>query len=293
MKNSVGHILLEKGWANEEQIKKALDYQNANQCKIGEALVRLGHSTQEQVTRALAIHFQLPFANLSKHTIPKELIDRVPKDVALEHKIVPVAQKGRTLIIAMSDPLDFFTLDNLRFILNTEVDCALSSPEAVEEALDEYYRLAGNYDDMLGTERSEENIEFGRDEYAGEDADANDAPVIKLVHMLIANALKERASDIHIEPMEKDLRVRYRIDGVCVVKDSPPKQLQGPVISRVKIMSRMDMAEKRRPQDGRIKIKLHGREIDLRVSALPSVHGESVVMRILDKEKGLVDLPTL
>lgn len=292
MKKSVGKILQEKGWATEEQIRKALEYQNANQCKIGEALVRLEHCTQEQVSRALAIHFQLPFANLAKSQIPRELIERVPKDVAIEHKIVPVAQKKNTLIIAMSDPLDFFTLDNLRFILNTEVDCALATPEGVEEALDDYYRLTGNYDDVLG-EGSGEEVEFGRSEYAGEDADANEAPVIKLVHMLISNALKERASDIHIEPMEKDLRVRYRIDGVCLVKESPPKRLQGPILSRIKIMARMDMAEKRRPQDGRIKIKLQGREIDLRVSALPSVHGESIVMRILDKEQGLVDLPVL
>lgn len=292
MKKSVGKILQEKGWATEEQIRKALEYQNANQCKIGEALVRLESCTQEQVSRALAIHFQLPFANLSKSQIPKELIERVPKDVAVEHRIVPVAQKKNTLIIAMSDPLDFFTLDNLRFILNTEVDCALATPEGVEEALDDYYRLSGNYDDVLGDGATEE-VEFGRSEYAGEEADANEAPVIKLVHMLIANALKERASDIHIEPMEKELRVRYRTDGVCVVKESPPKKLQGPILSRIKIMARMDMAEKRRPQDGRIKIKLQGREIDLRVSALPAVHGESIVMRILDKEQGLVDLPVL
>ncbi|MCI0651616.1 MAG: Flp pilus assembly complex ATPase component TadA [Planctomycetes bacterium] len=293
MKKSVGQILREKEWITDDGIRRALEYSNTNHCKIGEAVVKLGLATQEQVTRALAIHFQLPFANLAKHEIPQHLIDRVPKDVALEHKIVPVAQKGRTLIIAMSDPLDFFTMDNLRFILNMEVDRALATPESVDEALDHYYRLTGGYDDVLGAPASEEKVEFGRGEYSGEDADANDAPVIKLVHMLISNALKERASDIHIEPMEKELRVRYRIDGVCIIKEPPPKKLQGPIISRVKIMARMDMAEKRRPQDGRIKLKLHGREIDLRVSALPSVHGESVVMRILDKEKGLVDLPTL
>jgi len=293
VKMKVGELLRASGVVTEEQVQKALDYQRANSCKIGEALVRLGHCSQEHVTRALAKHFQLPFANLSKHTIPKELIDQIPKDVALEHKIVPVAQKGRKLIIAMSDPLDFFTLDNLRFILGTEVDCALATPEGVEEALDDYYRLSGGYGSVLGDEAEEEDVEFGRGEYAGEEADANEAPVIKLVQMIIANALKERASDIHIEPFEKTLQVRYRIDGVCKIMDSPPKKLQGPVISRIKIMSDMDMAEKRRPQDGRIKLKLHGREIDLRVSILPSVHGESIVMRILDKEQGLVDLPIL
>ncbi|MDE0957321.1 MAG: ATPase, T2SS/T4P/T4SS family [Planctomycetota bacterium] len=294
MKKKVGEILLEKGWVTDEQIKKALGYSKAENCKIGEALVNLEICSQEQVSRALAIHFQLPFANLGKHIIPQEIIDSVPKEVALEHKIVPVARKGRTLVIAMGDPLDFFTIDNLRFILSTEVDCALATPAAVEEALDDYYRLAGGYDSVLGADAgSDDDLEFGRGEFAGDESDANEAPVIKLVHMIIADALKASASDIHIEPMESELRVRYRIDGVCKVMESPPKKLQGPVISRLKIMARMDMAEKRRPQDGRIKIKIQGREIDLRVSIIPSVHGESVVMRILDKDAGLVDLEKL
>jgi type IV pilus assembly protein PilB len=294
MKKKVGEILLEKGWVTDEQVKKALGYSKAENCKIGEALVNLEICSQEQVSRALAIHFQLPFANLGKHIIPQEIIDAVPKEVALEHKIVPVARKGRTLVIAMGDPLDFFTIDNLRFILSTEVDCALATPAAVEEALDDYYRLAGGYDSVLGADAgSDDDLEFGRGEFAGDEADANEAPVIKLVHMIIADALKASASDIHIEPMESELRVRYRIDGVCKVMESPPKKLQGPVISRLKIMARMDMAEKRRPQDGRIKIKIQGREIDLRVSIIPSVHGESVVMRILDKDAGLVDLEKL
>ena len=294
MKKKVGEILQEKGWVTDEQINKALGYSKTENCKIGEALVNLEICSQEQVSRALAIHFQLPFANLGKHIIPQEIIDAVPKEVALEHKIVPVARKGRTLVIAMGDPLDFFTIDNLRFILSTEVDCALATPEAVEEALDDYYRLAGGYDSVLGAAAgSDEDVEFGRGDFAGDESEANEAPVIKLVHMIIANALKEGASDIHIEPMESELRVRYRVDGVCRVMDSPPKKLQGPVISRLKIMARMDMAEKRRPQDGRIKIKIQGKEIDLRVSIIPSVHGESVVMRILDKDAGLVDLEKL
>ena len=294
MKKKVGEILQEKGWVTDEQINKALGYSKTENCKIGEALVNLEICSQEQVSRALAIHFQLPFANLGKHIIPQEIIDAVPKEVALEHKIVPVARKGRTLVIAMGDPLDFFTIDNLRFILSTEVDCALATPESVEEALDDYYRLAGGYDSVLGVAAgSDEDVEFGRGDFAGDESEANEAPVIKLVHMIIANALKVSASDIHIEPMESELRVRYRVDGVCRVMDSPPKKLQGPVISRLKIMARMDMAEKRRPQDGRIKIKIQGKEIDLRVSIIPSVHGESVVMRILDKDAGLVDLEKL
>ena len=163
MKKKVGEILLEKGWVTEEQVQKALAYGKAENCRIGEALLNLEICSQEQVTRALAIHFQLPFANLGKHVIPQEIIDAVPKDVALEHRIIPVARKGRSLVIALSDPLDFFALDNLRFILSTEVDCALAMPDAVDEALDDYYRLAGGYDSVLGEDAgSDDDVEFGR-----------------------------------------------------------------------------------------------------------------------------------
>ncbi|MBN1420149.1 MAG: Flp pilus assembly complex ATPase component TadA [Planctomycetes bacterium] len=279
------------GALKEDQIPRVLEFGKNNNCRFGEACVRLGSCTQEQVTRALAKHFQLPFANLAGADIPRELIELVPKEVALEHKIVPVAARDGRLMIAMSDPLDYFVLDNLRFLLNREVSCALATPQAVDEALDHYYRLTGDLSDVIQeASESEGTSGAGVDE---EEVDANDAPVIRLVTMLISNAIKERASDIHVEPMEKKLRIRYRIDGLCVEKEPPPKKLQGPIISRIKIMSRMDMAEKRRPQDGRIKIVLHGREIDIRVSALPATHGESMVMRILDKEKALVDLEDL
>ena len=296
MKKKVGEILVEKGWATPDQIEKALAYGKAENCRIGEALLNLELCSQEQITRALAIHNQLPFANLGKHVIAQDIIDLVPKEVAIENQIIPVAKKGeRRLVVAIGDPDDYaFKLDNIRFILGLDLDCALAMPDAIEEALDDYYRLAGGYDSVLGEDAgSDEDVEFGRGDYTGDDADANDAPVIKLVHMIIANALKSGASDIHIEPMEHHMQVRYRIDGVCQVMDSPPKKLQGPVLSRVKIMSRMDMAEKRRPQDGRIKIKIQGKEIDLRVSVIPTVHGESIVMRILDKDAGLVDLEKL
>jgi type IV pilus assembly protein PilB len=278
------------GAVNDQQITKALEYSKANGCRIGEALVKIEACNQKLVSRALAKHYGVPYADLSKSEIKKQYIALVPKDVALEHHVVPVAQKNGTLYIAMSD-LNLATLDDLRFLLNLQVECAIATPEEIEEALDTHYRLTGNLKDVLGG--GEDDVVVGRGEYEGEDGEANDAPVIKYVTQLISNAVKERASDIHVEPFEHRVRVRYRIDGVCIEKENPPKKLQGPIISRIKIMARMDMAEKRRPQDGRIKIKLHGREIDLRVSALPARHGESVVMRILDKEKALVDLEEL
>ncbi len=288
-KKSVGQILKAMGAVNDGQLQKALEFSKANGVKIGEAFVKTSVCSQQLVSKALAKHWGLPFANLSKGEIKKEIIALVPKDVAIENSIVPVTRKGSALIVAMKG-LDLMVLDNLRFLLNQQVEGAIATPEDIEEALDGYYRLTGDLSQVIG---DEDKIQVGRTEYAGEDAEANDAPVIKYVTQLISNALKERASDIHIEPFEKRVRIRYRVDGVCVEKENPPKKLQGPILSRIKIMSKMDMAEKRRPQDGRIKIHLHGREIDLRVSALPARHGESIVMRILDKEKALVDLEAL
>lgn len=288
-KKSVGQILKAMGVVDDDQIEKALKFSEANDVPIGEALVKIEACSQDNVSRALAKHWGLPFANLSKGEIQAEIIALVPKEVALENNIVPVARKNSTLYVAMSG-LDYVVLDNLRFLLNQSVEAAIATPKDIDESLDHYYRLSGNLGDVLG---DPDEVQVGRNEYAGEDGEAEEGPVIKYVTQLISDALKERASDIHIEPFEKRVRIRYRIDGVCIEKENPPKKLQGPILSRIKIMSQMDMAEKRRTQDGRIKMHLHGREIDLRVSALPARHGESIVMRILDKEKGLVDLEEL
>jgi len=285
---SVGQILKAMGLVTDDQIDKALEYAKNEDCRIGEAFVKLSIVPQDKVSRVLAKHWGVPYADLSKADIKKEIIQMVPKDVAIDNEVIPVVKKDGTLFVAM-DAFDFGVLDNLRFMLGTSVEAAISTPEDIQEALDHYYRLDGDFSGIAG----EDDVETRVDDYGGEDSEANDAPVIKYVTQLISNALKERASDIHVEPFEERVRIRYRIDGVCFEKESPPKKLQGPILSRIKIMSMMDMAEKRRTQDGRIKIQLHGREIDLRVSSLPARHGESIVMRILDKEKGLVDLEEL
>ena len=288
---NVGQILTRMGALSAEQVPKVLEFAKNNGTRFGEACVQLEACSEEQVYRALAKHFQLPFANLAGKTIPAELIELVPKEIATENRIVPVAARDGQLTVAIADPTDFFLIqDNLRFLLNREVNCALATPRALDEALDHHYRMAGDLTSVIG--EAEAHHESGM---AGTEAeyDANDAPIVKLVTYLISNAIKERASDIHVEPFADRVRIRYRIDGVCVEKEPYPKKLQGPIISRIKIMARMDMAEKRRPQDGRIMLKMHGREVDFRVSALPATGGESVVLRILDKEKALVDLEEL
>ncbi|MCZ6602882.1 MAG: GspE/PulE family protein, partial [Planctomycetota bacterium] len=251
---------------------------------------KLKFATPGEVSRALAKQLRLKFfPGTSETELPPALIDLVPRSVAQEHKVIPVQRTEKTIVLACPEPLDLFALDNLRFILNTEVETALADPVVIRMLLKKYY--SGDGDGGIGGDlEGEVSV---KEDSIGDMTGEEDAPVIRLVHKIILDAINDRASDIHIEPMEDRVRVRVRIDGQCVERESPAKQLQGPIISRIKIMSRMDMAEKRRPQDGRIKMVVDGREIDFRVSSLPATHGESVVIRILDKEKSLVGLDQL
>ncbi len=290
----IGAILQQMGVVTYEQVEEALEYQQRDGCKLAEALIKLGYAQSEQITQALAKQYHLPYIDLDAVDLPEGVIALLAREVALENKVIPVQLKERSVVIALIDPLDFVTLDNVRFILNREVECMLATPEAVERALSKYYRPQKDLEEELEKLEDTSNIELRDGEFAGaEGVVADDAPVIRLVQAIITEAIKQRASDIHVEPFEKDLRVRYRVDGMCIEQDSPPKRLQGAIISRIKIMAKMDMAEKRRPQDGSIKMRLLGREFDFRVSSLPATYGESVVLRILDKEEGLVPLDVL
>lgn len=294
----LGKILAEMKAASDKQIKEALKFQHDNPGKkLGEILVEQGVVKPIQLAQALAKQFEMPFVNLGALEIAGEVVQSVPKQVAEEYKIIPIKKNGRLITVAMSDPLDFFTLDNLRFILNTEIECALATKEDVVEALAKYY--GGGMKSEIGNvleELTQSDLQVrtsGDTAPAGEEEEGDDAPVIRLVTLIITEAIKARVSDIHVEPMDKKLRIRYRVDGICKEVDSPPKRLQAAIISRLKIMAQMDIAEKRKPQDGRIQISTGGKDLDLRVNALPASHGESVVMRILDKQKGLVPLEDL
>lgn len=293
----LGSILRALGVIDQGQLREALNFQKENGCKLGEALIELQYATQVQITQALARQFSLPFVDLSKGEIAQDVIDTVPKSVVEEHNIIPVKKTPKALIVAMTDPLDLMTLDNLKFILGCEVECALTTPESMTAAISNYYGVDQNVLEEMYSAITETDIYSGEgfeeEVVEEEEEEEDDAPVIRLVTLIISEALKNRASDIHIEPMATKLRVRYRVDGICFEVDAPPKRLQGSILSRLKIMSDMNIAERRIPQDGRINIKLQGRSIDLRVSALPCNHGESVVMRILDKEKALVSLDDL
>ena len=287
-------ILLEHGLVNERQVQEARQAAGQRGRPL-ETLVSLGHVTNENVMRAVAAHANVDFVDLSILTIPPEAIERMDAESARRYHVVPARWHDGVLTVATSNPLDFEALDTLRYVLQSEVELVCATQEQVKEALIRYY---GDADDMAsrlieqlgegaGTTESE-------NELGAEESQAGDAPIIKLVSMLLIEAYKARASDIHLEPMERRFRVRFRIDGVLHEVQNPPKKLQAAIISRIKIMTRsMSIAEKRLPQDGRIQVKLTDKQIDLRVSTVPSSHGETVVMRILDKSSLLLGLPEL
>jgi type IV pilus assembly protein PilB len=283
----IGEILMDMGCVTQENIDAALERQmNGEKAKIGEIFTAEGLCTANDITTALAEQFQMEMVDVDGLEIPREVINMVPQEQCRENHIMPIGMMDGVLAVAISDPLDLQSLDNIRFVINAQVDPVLATRESIDAAIERYYNegdeLKRQIVDLSQSDVQVVDVE-GIKEQADQLVDDEDAPVIKLVTLLISEAVKSRASDIHIEPMIDRLRVRYRIDGVCYEMDSPPKRLQGSIIARVKIMAMLDMAEKRRPQDGKIPLKLMGRSLDLRVSTLPAQHGESVVMRILDK----------
>ena len=283
----LGEILRAANVVGEAQLQDALKYQAETGLKIGECLVRLGHCQSADVSRALARQAGMPFVDVKKGQISPEVIAAIPKEVAEEHNIVPVKLDGPgKVILAVTDPLAVYNLEHLKFILNLDFRCALTTEEAMVEALSKYYGLHKKDAATVGDAAR-------RAGGAAKEVSADDAPIIRLVQNLFDDAVRARASDIHVEPFADRVRVRFRVDGVCRVADDFPTAVQGAVLSRLKIMAEMDIAEKRKPQDGRLNIHAHGKELDVRVSALPGTHGESIVMRLLDKQEGLVSLERL
>jgi len=270
------------GLVTSQKIDDALVHARRTGTRLGEALVDLSMLSEEQVARALCRQNKLPFVDLEKAKLSRDVIDLVDSKVVEEYDVVPVKKAGRQIICAIRDPGQVFQADGLQFVLNAEIRFALTTPSGLTNAKAEYYGV-GEKVQRKGPAAS----------LAAADEEDDDAPIIRLVHQILEDALRSRASDVHVEPMVDRVRVRYRVDGMCHEAKSLPKDIQGAILSRIKIMARMDIAEKRKPQDGRIQIDLMGRGIDLRVSALPATHGESMVMRILDREVALVSLGDL
>src|SRR5713226_5283520 len=278
-------ILIRRQVLSPDQLTEARGIQTQTGAKLQDTLVKLGYVTAEQVMSAVAEFHGLQFVDLTEVTIPSSVVELVPESVARENVVLPMSQDNGTLRIIMSDPTDFDTVQKLQFILNKDIQPVLAPREQNVEAINRHYGQTEteSVDSMLA-EFTDTAIDFTETEQTtGVGYEDSDAPVVKLVNLIIQEAVGLRASDVHIEPFADRVRVRYRIDGVLVERDSPPRRLLAPILSRIKIMGSIDISEKRRPQDGRIKMTLGGKHYDLRVSMLPTNHGQSAVMRILDR----------
>jgi type IV pilus assembly protein PilB len=294
----IGQMLIDKGAVDKGQILRALEYQqkSGEKMRLGEILVKYGFCGRKDVLKCLAEQFDVPYLDLSEARPQIEAIDAVPRNVAKAHNILPLEKENGAITVAIGD-LDLCTIDNLRFILDQEIRPVLAAPEEITAAIEHFYGAEESTVDGMLRDFTESEMSFAQlDEHggvAGEGEEGEEAPIIRLVTMIISEAVRSRASDIHVEPLANRIRIRYRIDGVCIEVESPPKRLQQSILARLKLMAGMDIAEKRKCQDGRIAIKINGRPIDLRVSALPATNGESMVMRILDKESIKVKLSEL
>lgn len=272
-------LLSEAGYITPEIIDYAKTQKASNESLL-DTLIRTEYVTQEAIAQVSANHSAMQYVDLSKISIPQEVMELVPVDVARRYKAVPVSDDGLSLTVAVADPMNFDTLDNLPQLLGRDVVFCVATKDGIEQMLDEMFNAS-----PAPAPAEDEGL------YVGEEGDA---PVIRLVSQTMADAFKMRASDIHIEPMENRLRVRFRVDGKLIEVATHPKKLLSPIIARLKVMSStMSIAEKRLPQDGRIQIDMGGKQVDLRVSSVPSNHGESIVMRILDKSALVLGLPQL
>jgi len=292
----IGDILIEQGLINPKQLKEALGLQkNGNKKKLGEIFVEIGAITREELYEVLQYVYEAEYVDLSNYVIDPEVISLISEKSALRLKLIPISKNDDELIIAMANPLDVYAIDFVRDHTKIKkIKSLLATEEDVLNAITNYYEL-GEYDDIL--EKLGTEIVFKEEEEEEDskklEAISKEAPIIQLVNMLIVQGVKDRASDIHIEPIEKGLLIRFRIDGMLHDIRTLPNTIKSAVISRIKILAKMDIAERRLPQDGRFQVKFGTREVDLRVSTIPTVLGEKVVLRLLDKSKGLIKLEQL
>jgi type IV pilus assembly protein PilB len=298
MTDRLGELLLREKLISEDQLSKAVEAQKEGGGRLGFNLTKLGYVTEEELTRFLSTQYGIPTVDLSDIDVDPEIIKLIPEDVVRKYHIMPISRTGAKLVIAMSDPSNIFAIDDIKFLTGYNVEPLVASDEAIKEAIDKFYESSDYGLEGVLTDFEEEDMEVVQEE---DDLDISDlkkateeAPVVRLVNFILTDAIKKGASDIHIEPYEKLFRVRYRIDGVLHEVMKPPIKLKNAIASRLKIMSSLNIAERRLPQDGRIKLKMgKNREMDYRVSVLPTLFGEKVVMRLLDKSNLQLDMTRL
>ncbi|MCK5126528.1 MAG: Flp pilus assembly complex ATPase component TadA [candidate division Zixibacteria bacterium] len=290
----IGTVLLEKGYISEEQLNTALKLQTGSSKKVGDILVETGVITEEQLVEVVSERLKIPKLNLSAMVINPTVINIIPVEMAKRFNVIPVIKMANILTLAMADPLDVIAIDEIKYHTKCIIKRTVAARTALAQAIDQYYSVADSVRDILGEAQEGEHSDTIVTSADFLDAfNEGDNTVVKLVNMILTRAIKDGASDVHFEPDENELRIRYRVNGVMREEAAPPKKLQPEVISRIKIASELDVSEKRIPQDGRMSIRVEGSEIDLRVSTLPTIHGEKVVIRILDKRNLSTGLPEL
>jgi type IV pilus assembly protein PilB len=296
---SIGEILMEMGFVDDAQVEEALKVQEDEGGKLGDILVKLGYVAEPDILFAIAEQTGMEVADLDDTDVPAEVIDMIPRTFVETYRVCPVGAESGVLVVALADPMNPTVLDDLRFMLNLEVRGAVSTPDAVDRAVKKYY--GGKEDTSLADAMAEAGItaddvaevEDGKKVQNLEEQMAS-TPVVKLVNLILLQAIKDKAADIHLEPFESSFKVRQRIDGVLYeIKPPPPPHLATAICSRIKVMAGLDISERRLPQDGRIELNVGGRPVDIRVSTLPVMFGESVVMRILDRSNVNLDLNNL
>ncbi|MBK6918718.1 MAG: type IV-A pilus assembly ATPase PilB [Deltaproteobacteria bacterium] len=297
----IGEILVRESIISADQLRQAQAEQRTTGKRLAYSLARLGILGEKELTEFMARQYGVPAISLSEFEIDPEVIQLIPKEVAQKHTVLPVQRAGSMLIVAMADPSNIYAIDDLKFLTGLNIEPVVTTDAAIEEAIVRYYEQPeklSSYDDVMG------DLDMNEVDYADDleddfnalesQAEAEQAPVVKLCNLILLNAIQKGASDIHIEPYEKSYRVRYRIDGVLHAEMAPPLRLRNAITSRMKIMAQLDIAERRLPQDGRIKLKIgKNREMDFRVSTLPTLFGEKIVMRLLDRDKLELDMTKL
>jgi len=287
-KLDIVELLLKQGLIAKEQVDEAKGESQRTGLSLEKSLEKLGFVTKSDIANVRAASLGVPFMDLTDYIIDAELVKLIPERVAKKYMAVPLFKIGQNLTVAMVNPQDIIGLDQIRKVSKMDnIEPVLSTEEGIQRVLDSYYGVAGSADDIIKSIEKAKTFETGATEAA------EDAPVVKLINILILQAVKDRASDIHIEPEEDIVRIRYRIDGILHEVNTTPKNLQSAIISRVKVLAKMDIAESRKAQDGRIRMKLENKNLDIRVSTFPTVHGENVVMRLLDKSSVLLGLKEL
>ncbi len=297
----LGELLVREKLISPAQLRKAQDRSRTEGSRLGYEITRMGYVDETDLTKFLSKHYGVPSINISEVDVPENIIQMIPKEVAERHQCVPVNRSGATLVVAMADPSNIYAIDDLKFMTGYNIEVVVASESAIGESIAKYYGVSENldydYDAILG------DLDLDDVDYVDEDEgmDVNDlakasedAPVIRLVNLILVDAIKRGASDIHVEPYEKSFRVRFRVDGVLEEVMRPPVKLKNAITSRLKIMASLDIAERRLPQDGRIKLRMgRNREMDFRVSSLPTLFGEKIVLRLLDKSNLQLDMTKL